>query len=120
MFDGWAGAIVAGLMGAVFVLLAIPLWLDRIPPNKLYGFRTRATLSDKSLWYAVNKPTGLILMVTGLVMLAVTPVGLAAGGDPEQQEELVWVVIAISAVGVVAILLRGYQIIRSFESESAR
>ena len=44
--------------GPLLVLLAIPLWLRRIPPNRFYGMRTRATLADEALWYDVNARSG--------------------------------------------------------------
>ena len=44
--------------GPLLVLLAIPLWLRRIPPNRFYGVRTRATLADEALWYDVNARSG--------------------------------------------------------------
>jgi len=44
--------------GPLLVLLAIPLWLRLIPPNRFYGVRTRATLADEALWYEVNARSG--------------------------------------------------------------
>lgn len=49
--------------GPLLVLLAIPLWLRRIPPNRFYGVRTRATLTDEALWYEVNARSGRDLAV---------------------------------------------------------
>jgi hypothetical protein len=39
---------------ALFVLLSIPLLLRKVGPNVVYGYRTRATLSDATLWYEAN------------------------------------------------------------------
>ncbi|KAB2962289.1 MAG: hypothetical protein F9K18_10025 [Thermoanaerobaculia bacterium] len=42
----------------LFALIALPLALRRVRPNVVYGFRTRATLADEGLWYAVNARFG--------------------------------------------------------------
>lgn len=39
---------------ALFVALSIPLLLRKVPPNVVYGYRTRATLGDEELWYEAN------------------------------------------------------------------
>jgi uncharacterized membrane protein len=40
---------------SIILLLALPLILGLIPPNRIYGVRTAETLADKSLWYQVNR-----------------------------------------------------------------
>ncbi|MFZ2097657.1 MAG: SdpI family protein [Anaerolineales bacterium] len=54
----FAGVILAGL--------SVPLILHKIPPNGLYGFRSRSTLDNPQLWYRVNAYAGKRLLVTGL------------------------------------------------------
>jgi uncharacterized membrane protein len=54
----FAGVILAGL--------SVPLILHKIPPNGLYGFRSRSTLDNPQLWYKVNTYAGKRLLVTGL------------------------------------------------------
>ena len=37
----------------------VPLILRMVPPNRLYGFRTKKTLSDSGLWYRADQlPVG--------------------------------------------------------------
>src|SRR6266513_2997010 len=43
---------------ALFIVLAIPLMLRKVRPNVLYGYRTRATLTDEALWYDANAHFG--------------------------------------------------------------
>lgn len=43
------------VFGLLLVLLAIPLWLEKIPPNGAYGFRVKKTLENEKIWYAVNR-----------------------------------------------------------------
>jgi uncharacterized membrane protein len=50
----------------VCVLIAtvsIPLMLRLIPPNAVYGVRTRRTLSDTATWFAVNAFGGKALAI---------------------------------------------------------
>jgi uncharacterized membrane protein len=43
---------------ALFIVLAIPLMLRKVPPNVVYGYRTRATLTNEALWYEANAHFG--------------------------------------------------------------
>ncbi len=51
---------------ALFVLLSIPLALRKVPPNVVYGYRTRATLADERVWYQANAHFGVRLIVACL------------------------------------------------------
>ena len=58
--------IISALIGAS----CVPLILERVPPNRVYGIRTRRTLEDEALWYRVNRVGGWMLLVASLVSLA--------------------------------------------------
>ena len=53
----------------MLIALAIPLWMRRVPPNRFYGVRTRATLGDEARWYDVNARCGQDLLVAGVIFL---------------------------------------------------
>lgn len=58
---------------AVLALVGAPLAFGRVPPNGLYGVRTRRTLASKEAWYAVNRAAGAALFLGALAaMLWVT------------------------------------------------
>ena len=63
---------------AVVFVLCIPLVLRLVPPNRLYGFRTRKTLSSPEIWYRANVFSGYALMiavaVTALIISCVPQV----------------------------------------------
>jgi uncharacterized membrane protein len=54
------------VMSVILILLAIPLWLEKIPPNGLYGFRIRKTLENEKVWYAVNRYFAPWLVAAGI------------------------------------------------------
>jgi uncharacterized membrane protein len=53
-------------ISVVLILVAIPLALGKVPPNVVYGFRTRATLSSEEIWYDANAYFGRRLIVACL------------------------------------------------------
>jgi uncharacterized membrane protein len=57
------------LAALLAVLLGVPLWLRRVPPNRFYGVRTRATLGDEARWYEVNARCGRDLAIAGVLMM---------------------------------------------------
>ncbi len=67
-------AIVYTGMGLLVIGLAIPLILRRVPPNSLYGVRTKASFASESDWYHINGIGGRYLVGSGLIIL-VTGIG---------------------------------------------
>ncbi|MGI9471059.1 MAG: SdpI family protein [Rubripirellula sp.] len=57
-----------------YLLLGLPLALERVAPNPWYGFRTPLTVSTLAIWYRVNRITGWWMIATGLITL---PIALA-------------------------------------------
>jgi hypothetical protein len=53
----------------LIVVLCIPLILQKIPRNRLYGFRTCYTLSSDEVWYRANKICGVALTTAGTAWL---------------------------------------------------
>jgi uncharacterized membrane protein len=61
------GLITILVVDALFVLISIPLALRKIDPNVVYGYRSRATLSDPALWYEANALFGRRLIAASVV-----------------------------------------------------
>ena len=56
-------------IGALMIVLAVPMILKKVKPNVWYGFRTRKTLSDERVWYAANQYAGKALLLAGGVIV---------------------------------------------------
>ena len=56
-------------IGAVFIVLGIPLLLEKVKPNWFYGFRTPTTINKKNLWYNVNKQVGRDFIIAGIIII---------------------------------------------------
>ena len=57
-------------VGAVLILVAIPMILRWVPPNRIYGFRIPPTLRNSSVWYDTNAQSGRHFFGLGLLMIA--------------------------------------------------
>lgn len=91
--------------GFVSIGLAIPLINGRVAPNRLYGLRTRATLSNDTVWYEANARSGrdLLLFGVGIVVLAVSlPLGVGSS-----LEEYGLAMSALLVLGAVALCVVG-------------
>ena len=49
--------------------LSIPLVLDKVPPNRAYGFRTPKTLSSQGVWYPANRAAGWFMLAAGVISI---------------------------------------------------
>lgn len=56
-------------VGLLECTLAIPMILQKVKRNNLFGFRTRKTLSDDKYWYPVNKRSGIGLFISGFICI---------------------------------------------------
>ncbi|MCS6801639.1 MAG: SdpI family protein [Chloroflexota bacterium] len=100
----WLGAINVAA-GAAFILLALPLYLRRVPRG-WYGARFPNALKSDRHWYAVNYHAGRrmiqlapVLVVIGLYALVV-PIELTAG--------LTWMFALAPAIVAGLVLIDAY------------
>ena len=47
----------------IIAVASIPLILNVVPPNGVYGFRTRQTLTNRELWFRANRFTGCAFLI---------------------------------------------------------
>ena len=52
------------------LLLSAPMALGKVPPNGIYGFRTRKTISSPEIWYPANRASGWFMVAAAAVSLA--------------------------------------------------
>jgi len=95
-------------IGALSVVLGVPLAGRRVPRNRWYGLRIPATFADEHIWYQANAVTGRDLIVVGVVVLlaAILLPRLGLGPSPAYT-------IAcggILAVGSLVATLRGWRL----------
>jgi len=53
----------------IMLVVAIPLALGLVPPNRVYGVRTRKTLSDPEIWRRANSFGGCALGLASLISI---------------------------------------------------
>lgn len=87
-------------LAALYAGVAYPLVKRRVPPNKTYGLRSRATYADERVWYDANAAGGRDLMVLSAVF------GLCAVALPNTD----WgfgIAIALVLVGTLVMAVGG-------------
>jgi uncharacterized membrane protein len=47
----------------IIAVASIPLILSVVPPNRVYGFRTRQTLANRELWFRANRFAGCVVLI---------------------------------------------------------
>ena len=92
--------------GLLLSCLAVPLILGRVPPNHIYGFRVRATLRDRKLWYAVNRYAAWRLLVVGLADAATAVVVAQVPGIGIDTYALLC--LTVVATGLVVVLIQSF------------
>ena len=69
MNDVTIASLLFAAAGLLYIALGFPLFQGRVRPNWWYGCRTTKTLSDETIWYAVNRVTGRDLIAAGIAVL---------------------------------------------------
>lgn len=73
----------------VLVGCGVPLFRRKVGPNKLFGLRTKLTMSDDDIWYAANQVAGRWLIITGIGTAASAAAGVLAGMNETESAMLV-------------------------------
>lgn len=96
-------------VGLLYMGLAIPLILRRIPPNQLYGWRTPKAFRSKEIWYQINWYCGRDFFAIGFLISAFNLVLLWFSGRLEYVKD-VWLIagnLILLVGGVSLMIVRG-------------
>ena len=62
-------AVIAYVVPLVVVASSIPMILGKVPPNRIYGFKTSKTLSSPEIWYPANRVAGWFMVAAAVVSI---------------------------------------------------
>ena len=85
-------------VGLVMFVLAIPLMRARVPPNGIYGFRTKAAFASESDWYRINSQGGRYLAISSLVILLVGGIGFFLPASAQNGYSITAAIVTVLAV----------------------
>jgi hypothetical protein len=57
--------------GILFILISIPLVLEKIPMNRLYGFRVQKAFSSDENWFKINRYGGSQLIKWSVFLVGI-------------------------------------------------
>ena len=88
------------IIGLLFFILALPLWLGMVPMNSFYGVRLPSTFASDQRWYDVNAVFGKHLFIWSLLVIGA---GIAGFYQlPRHQDAYAWASITLTLVAVAA------------------
>jgi uncharacterized membrane protein len=83
----------------ILFVVSIPLAFRLIPRNRLYGFRTKRTLTDDATWLRVNRFAGVAIMIASVLYFTITV------SKPYDRDFRIWLVhLAAFAIPLAAAL----------------
>lgn len=91
-------------IGVILFGLGIPLSLRKVKQNRLYGFRTKRTLADESIWYDANAYAGKLMIITGLVIAGGATVLIYAGKNLDMNS-LALILLAILVIPITIMII---------------
>jgi uncharacterized membrane protein len=89
------------VMGVVLILASLPMIMQRVPPNRWYGFRTPRTQADPKVWYPANRIAGQYLAFAGL-LIVLTALGVVLLRKQVTPETGTIVLLAVSFGSIAA------------------
>lgn len=92
------------IASVVLLTLAVPLALNQVKPNRLYGVRTKATLSSPAIWYRSNRRFGIALVVASLTYIVAIGYPCAKGIEVSRVLLLVGFLLEVGVPAFVALV----------------
>jgi hypothetical protein len=100
---------IAYVLPALLVIAAIPMILGKVPPNRVYGFRTAKTLSSPEIWYPANRIAGWWAIAAGVAAACLNLVVWSTHPDSPQGVLLgVMAGFTLGAILIAALLSLAY------------
>jgi hypothetical protein len=86
----------------IMAVLAVPMVLGKVPPNRIYGLRTPKTLSPPSIWYQANRVGGWYMLAAAAVTICFNVVLMAMHPEWPSQTVILWMAGAAVASVILA------------------
>lgn len=99
------------IAGILEIIQAIPLVLEKIKRNRLYGFRTPKTFSSDEIWYKANKYVGKDFVFSGII-LVVGSLFLLLFKESISTDEIVWIELLLVFLPLAILLIRGFNYLK--------
>ena len=99
---------------AIIAVVSVPMMFNLVPPNRVYGFRTRRTLADRELWFRANRFLGWALFIAAVMSAAIFLLEPGLSSPRSVAGLLVFVVPLIVA------LVASFAYARAADAEAAR
>jgi uncharacterized membrane protein len=106
--------------GLLIFALAIPLILRRVPPNELYGVRTKAAFASEADWYRINAIGGRYLAISGVLIFLTGCAGFFLPVSMRNTYSVASAIITLFAVLVPCIRLCRLKPLQSSSDEGER
>jgi uncharacterized membrane protein len=91
---------------AIIAIASVPLMLNVVPPNRVYGFRTKQTLANRELWFRANRFAGCSLFIAAATSAAIFV------ARPEYASGRSLVGLAVFVVPLVTALVASFAYVR--------
>ena len=98
-------------VGLLFIALSLPLIQERVPPNSFYGFRTAKSLSNSKIWYAINRISGIDLLIAG-ALISLGSLAMLFLGQALKPQQVALALLLLMVFTLSGAALHGYIVLR--------
>ena len=109
--------IVMAAAGLVMIGLGKPLVEGKVGRNKLYGYRSHATLRDDRVWYPVNALSGIWLIWAGFLSLAIGVLLLIFRNNEDAAQLVIVIGIPALIICLIVGVYRGWKLARAIDEQ---
>jgi len=95
-------------LGAILIVVGLPLARRNVPPNRWYGVRIRATFADPEVWYEANATAGRDMIRLGIAVMVLSIV--IPWIAPLRDSDYAGVLAAVVGVGALGFTIRSVRL----------
>ena len=109
--ENFAAVFVAGIFAVIGIGLGIPLALQKVPRNYLYGYRiNRYVMEDDDIWFAVNRVAGFHLVGAGIAFAVIVAISALFIGNPRVQMDILSGITILVMAGLALSMIATFRL----------
>lgn len=96
------------IASVLIILFALPLVLEKVKMNGIYGIRIAESFRSEARWYQINRFGGLLFLLWGVVLGLCGVVGLRLQASQQAKYMLISLAIVFGGLAIVTIAIFVY------------